>query len=190
MSYRVAGWLLALGMLGACDRAPEAPARAPATKAQPQKSPLSSDMVSAVTGSKSAAAVDLKFALLSRPEPGRPLEIDLAVIPLDAAATIRVIVQNTDGIEITRGQEMVVPAGAEAGVPVIHRLTVVPARDGIFSLSAVALVDTDKSSVTRTFAIPVIVGEGVTPAALAPDAAANASDPATKAANQTTPRAD
>lgn len=176
MSYRVAAWLLALFVLGACDRAPEAPAHAPAARVQPKESLLPPDMVSAVTGSKSEAAVDLKFALQSRPEPGRPLDIDLAVIPLDASARIRVIVQNTDGLEITQGQEMAVPEGAEAGVPLIHRLTVVPARDGVFSLSAVALVDTDKSSMTRTFAIPIIVGEGITPAQLTPEGTATKAD--------------
>ncbi|MGD9597397.1 MAG: hypothetical protein AB7G76_03380 [Steroidobacteraceae bacterium] len=175
MSYRVVGTLLALMCLGACNRVPDA-APTPATSTAPRKAPLSPDMVSAVSGSKSAAAVDLKFALTSRPEPGRALDIDLAVIPLDRSATIRVIVQNTDGLTITAGQEMRVPPGAEAGVPLIHRVTIVPARDGIFSLSAVALVDTDKSSVTRTFAIPIIVGEGVTPAELKPETPAAKTD--------------
>ncbi len=174
MSYRGLGWLLAVASLGACDRSPEvvpsAPASATAAQA-PRKTPLSPDMVSAVSGSKGSVAVDLKFALLSRPEPGRPLDIDLAVIPTDAAATIRVIIQNTDGITITGGQEVTIQKGAEPGVPLTHRLTLVPARDGVFSISAVALIDTDRSSVTRTFAIPVIVGEGVTPGELAPPAA-------------------
>ncbi len=178
MSYRVVGTLIALLCLGACDRTPDAaaPAAAPASAKAPRQAPLSPDMVSAVSGSKSDAAVDLKFALLSRPEPGRALDIDLAVIPLDRSATIRVIVQNTDGLTITAGQEMTVPRDAEAGVPLIHRVTIVPARDGVFSLSAVALVDTDKSSVTRTFAIPIIVGEGVTPAELTPEAPAAKAD--------------
>lgn len=173
MSYRGLAWLLAVVCLGACDRSPEAVPSAPAstsTTQAPRKAPMSPDMVSAVSGSKGSVAVDLKFALLSRPEPGRPLDIDLAIIPTDAAATIRVIVQNTDGISITGGQEVTIPKGAEPGVPFNHRVTIVPARDGVFSLSAVALIDTDRSSVTRTFAIPVIVGEGVTPGELAPDA--------------------
>ena len=171
MSYRHLGWVLALACLGACDRTPEAatPA-APASASTPRKAALPPDMVSAVSGSKGNAAVDLKFALASRPEPGRPLDIELAVIPSDAAATIRVIVQNADGLAITAGQEMSIPRGAEPGVPLMHRVTVVPERDGIFSLSAVALVDTDRSSLTRTFAIPIIVGEGISPRELAPAA--------------------
>ncbi len=171
MSYRVIAWLLAVVCLGACDRSPEgAPATAPGASA-PRKAPVSPDLVSAVSGSRGAAAVDLKFALASRPEPGRAFDIELVVIPRDPAATIRVIVQNTDGLSITAGQEMTIPKGAEAGVAVAHRVSIVPARDGIFSLSAVALIDTEKSSVTRTFAIPVIVGEGVTPGELAPGVA-------------------
>lgn len=174
MSYRGLGWLLVVACLGGCDRSPEAVPSAAPTANAPRKAPLSPDMVSAVSGSKSNAALDLKFALLSRPEPGRPLDIDIAVIPSDPNATVRVIVQNTDGLAITAGQEMRIPKGAEPGAPLAHRVTIVPGRDGVFSLSAVALIDTDKSSVTRTFAIPIIVGEGVTPGELVPDAAPKA----------------
>lgn len=173
MSYRLIGWLLTVACVGACDRSPEPASPAAASRAAPvpRETRLSPDMVSAVSGSKGNVSVDLKFALTSRPEPGKPLDIDMAVIPTDATATIRVIVQNTDGLEITAGQEMRVPAGAEPGVALSHRVTVVPERDGVFSLSAVALIDTDKSSVTRTFAIPIIVGEGITPGQLAPQTA-------------------
>lgn len=170
--------MLAAAVVGACSRAPDesrpaTPAQAPAARA----AQLPPDMVSAVSGSKASSAVDLKFLLRSRPEPGRPLDIDLAVIPKDSQANIRLIVQNTDGFEITAGQQVSIPKGVEQGVAVVHRLTVVPARDGVFSLSAVALVDTDKTSVTRTFAIPVIVGEGITATGLAPDSAAATDSP-------------
>jgi len=161
--------LLAVACVAGCERAPEAGAESapPPARTVAQTATLPPHMVSAVSGGKSNSSVDLKFALASRPEPGRPLDIDLAVIPREPEATVRVIVQNTDGISISAGQEVTIPKGAEPGVPVTHRVTVLPARDGIFSLSAVALVDSDKSSVTRTFAIPIIVGEGVTPAELA-----------------------
>jgi len=165
--------LLAVACVAGCDRAPEtgaAPASTPARTTTPSAN-LPPHMVSAVSGGKSSSSVDLKIALATRPEPGRPLDIDLAVIPREPEATVRLIVQNTDGIAITGGQEVTIPKGAEPGVPVTHRVTVLPARDGIFSLSAVALVDSDKSSVTRTFAIPIIVGEGVTPAELAAEPA-------------------
>lgn len=165
--------LLAIACIAGCDRTPEtATEAAPAARTSAPAAALPPHMVSAVTGGKGNSSVDLKFALASRPEPGRPLDIDLAVIPREPDVAVRVIVQNTDGIAITAGQEVKIPKGAEPGVPVTHRLTVVPARDGIFSLSAVALVDSDKASVTRTFAIPIIVGEGVTPAELATEDAA------------------
>lgn len=165
--------LLAGACVGACDRAPDdsrqaAPSAAPA----PRVAQLPPDMVSAVSGSKASSSVDLKFALRSRPEPGHPLDIDLAILPKDSDATIRLIVQNTDGFQITAGQEVTIPKGSESGSVRVHRLTVVPARDGVFSLSAVALVDSDNSSVTRTFAIPIIVGEGITATALGADAPA------------------
>ncbi|HNR23637.1 MAG TPA: hypothetical protein PKL49_11515 [Steroidobacteraceae bacterium] len=167
MTYRWLVSLLAVACVAGCDSAPEnSTESAPAARASAPAPALPPHMVSAVAGGKGNSSVDLKFALVSRPEPGRPLAIDLAVIPREADVTVRVIVQNTDGIAITAGQEVTIPKGAEPGEPVIHRLTVLPARDGIFSLSAVALVDSDKTSVTRTFAIPIIVGEGITPAEL------------------------
>lgn len=168
MTYKWLVWLLAAACVAGCDSAPETSTEpAPPARAATSPTTLPPHMVSAVSGGKGNSSVDLKFALTSRPEPGRPLDIDLAVIPREADVTVRVIVQNTDGIAITAGQEVRIPKGAEPGVPVTHRLTVLPARDGIFSLSAVALVDSEKSSVTRTFAIPIIVGEGITPAELA-----------------------
>jgi hypothetical protein len=39
-----------------------------------------------------------------------------------------------------------------------HQATVVPRADGVFSLSAIVMVQTDQGDVTRTFSIPIVVG--------------------------------
>lgn len=166
MSFRI--WLCVIVLSGAAgcgwgeDKSTAAaePAKAPATPVAPKAPPLDKDMVSAVSGAKSSAIVDLKFRLGARPEPGQPIDIDIAVIPKVAGARVRVLLQNVDGLEIRSGQEMPVSETVAAGEPLSHRVTVVPARDGVFAMTAVALVDTDQTSVTRTFAIPVIVGQG------------------------------
>lgn len=168
MSLRI--WLCVILLAGAAgcgwrENEPVAapapdPAKAAATPAGPKAPSLDKDMVSAVSGAKSSAIVDLKFRLDTRPEPGKPIDIDIAVIPKVAGARIRVLLQNAEGLEIRSGQEMPVSQPLGAGESVTHRVTVVPARDGVFAMTAVALVDTDQSSVTRTFAIPVIVGQG------------------------------
>lgn len=166
MSLRI--WLCVIvlaGVAGCGSRednsaaAPD-PAKPAARSATPKAPALDKDMVSAVSGAKASAIVDLKFRLGARPEPGKPIDIDIAVIPKVPGARIRVLLQNADGLEIRSGQEMLVSEPVAAGEPVSHRVTVVPARDGVFAMTAVALVDTDQSSVTRTFAIPVIVGQG------------------------------
>ena len=47
------------------------------------------------------------------------------------------------------------------GVALTHVVTVVPKREGVFYLGAVALVEGPGGSVARSFAIPIIVGDPV-----------------------------
>lgn len=166
MSLRIWLCVIVLAGVAGCGWREDKPAAAPdsgkaaAAPAPRKASAVDKDMVSAVSGAKSSAIVDLKFKLGARPEPGKPIDIDIAVIPKVAGARIRVLLQNAEGLEIRSGQEMLLSEPLAAGESAIHRVTVVPARDGVFAMTAVALVDTDQSSVTRTFAIPVIVGQG------------------------------
>jgi hypothetical protein len=39
-----------------------------------------------------------------------------------------------------------------------HQATVIPKDNGVFSLSAIVMVQTEAGDVTRTFSIPVVVG--------------------------------
>ena len=60
---------------------------------------------------------------------------------------------------------------APAGVPIGHKVTVVAKADGIFYITAAVVADTDKESVSRTYSIPLIAGEGLPAAPAAPPAA-------------------
>jgi hypothetical protein len=154
---------LAVGCGEKAPDAPAAPADAPSKRASGPDP--TAGMVAAVTPGQSGRVADLKFRIGSRPVPGQPVEIELALIPRATTTSVRLIVQGADGLQIRSGQELPTVRGAAPGVPLMHRLTLVPTRDGIFSVAAVALVDTESSSITRTFAIPLIVGEGVLPSA-------------------------
>jgi hypothetical protein len=163
-------WGVGVGVLAAfaailagCDRPPEdGAADAAATaqaKRQKPKDPLA-DMVSAVSGSRVSEPVELKFRLPHRPEVGKPIDVEIAVLPISPLDRIAANFTAGTGLELRSGHEMAAIANPEPNVPLPHRLTIVPERDGIFFVSAVVLADSEQS-ITRTFSIPIIAGEGL-----------------------------
>ena len=138
----------------------------------------STNMVSAVSSGKPGAAVDLKFDLAKRPRVGEPLEVNVVVTARASDIdSLQVIFQSTDGIQVTGGASLPPQAKPTDGQTFAHTVTVVPQRDGVFYLSAVALIESGgdgASSIARTFAIPVIVGDGVAAAAALSKAAEDA----------------
>lgn len=157
----VLGTSLLLVVLLGCESEP-VPQAAPAATTAGQSQDAAADMVTGVTAGKGNSMVELKFAIGARPEPGVPLVIDIALTPTEKSNQLRLIFQATDGLEISEGQDTASIQNANPGVPIAHKVKVVPLRDGIFALSAVALFDSDTASITRTFVIPIIVGQGVT----------------------------
>ncbi|MGQ0835257.1 MAG: hypothetical protein ACT4O5_10110 [Gammaproteobacteria bacterium] len=136
------------------------PAATTAAKPSPKKDPLA-DMVSAVSGGRASGTVELKFALDERPQVGEPLEVEIAVLPVSVLDRVAVHFQVGAGLELRSGGEMPAVNKPERGVPLSHRLTIVPLRDGIFFISAVVLADSPEQSLTRTFSIPIISGQGL-----------------------------
>lgn len=122
-------------------------------------------MVSAVSSGKPGAAVDLKFDIATRPRVGEPLQVTVAVTTRAADIDkLQVIFQSTDGIQVTDGVQLPTQERPADGQTFSHVVTVLPQKDGVFYLSAVALVESGGdagSSVARTFAIPIIVGDVV-----------------------------
>ncbi len=164
--------LLLLGLQG-CSKLEQAvskrqPSRPTAsTPTDPAELALA-NMVSAVSSGKPTENLKLKFELRSRPIVAQPVDIDLALITGQDLDRIYATFQASDGLEITAGGKTDEVDRPPVGVPIRHTVTVVPRREGIFSVSAVVLSDSSNESVTRTFAIPVIAGSGVP----APDMAA------------------
>lgn len=120
------------------------------------------DMVSAVSAGKGGPPVELKFELRDAPKAGEALEVDVAVLP-DAPAINRLSGQFTggDGIELVDGGDLTAVDKPAQGTAIRHLVHVLPKKDGIFTLNAAVTVDLADDSVTRTFTIPVIVGEGL-----------------------------
>jgi hypothetical protein len=120
------------------------------------------DMVAAVSAGKGGPPVDLKFELRELPEVGQPLDVDLAVLTA-APAINRVFAkfQGTDGLDLMEGGDLSAVEKPAPGVVIRHIVRVLPKQDGIFTLSATVSVDMADDSITRTYSIPVIVGNGL-----------------------------
>lgn len=150
--------------LGACSRdggkeAREAAAAARAREAAARVEDPTRDWVSAVSPGK-GAPVELKFALKQRPEVGKPVDLNIAVLPVTEIERLSATFQAGPGLQLQRGQQMAASQRPPIGEVLPHLITLVPERDGIFFVSAVVLADTAGVSLARTFSIPVIAGEG------------------------------
>ncbi|MFO1426708.1 MAG: hypothetical protein U1F11_06985 [Steroidobacteraceae bacterium] len=139
---------------GADDGA--AAAAPPAARAKPD------DLVSAVSAGKPGAPVDIKFDIAQQPKLGEPLDIRVEILPRSADIDqLRVVFQSSESIEVRAGGEWLLSDRPADGSSYAHTVTVVPQRNGVYYLSAVALVDGKAGSVARSFAIPIIVGDAV-----------------------------
>jgi hypothetical protein len=116
-------------------------------------------MVSGVAAGRAAdAVVDLKFELKSRPEVGKPLTIDVALLPTVNTDVMNITYLAADGLTV---QPTPMPSKYErvqAGSVYRNQAIVTPKENGVFSLSAIVMVQTATGDVTRTFSIPVVIG--------------------------------
>jgi hypothetical protein len=115
------------------------------------------DMVAAVSGAGSDTPISLRFRLDSRPEVGKSLTVQFALVP-DPKVKIRrmyLSFQPGDGLELQGEQKLDVDENAAAAT-VQHQLTLLPRQPGILQLRTTVVVDTATDSVTRSYVIPVI----------------------------------
>jgi hypothetical protein len=120
------------------------------------------DMVAAASATKSGVPVQLKFELAQRPEVGQPLDVVIAVIPGPNLERVSAKFEAGEGLELVGGSNVPDVQKPGEGVAIRHTVTVVPKRDGIFSLTAVVSADSANQSATRVYSLPVIAGEGLT----------------------------
>jgi hypothetical protein len=119
------------------------------------------DMVAGVTSAKSGPPVELRFDLRGAPQAGQPLDVDIALIPDVATNRVFAKFQAGQGLELVEGGELAAVDKPAAGTPIRHVVRVLPKEDGIYTVSATVTVDLPDDSLTRTYSIPVIVGDGV-----------------------------
>src|SRR4051812_22947030 len=168
---------LVLGLTG-CNSQSESTAANPASRPKVAPGPGGdADMVSAFSATRGQPGlVDLKFKIEKRPAVGEPVEIQVAFIPTVELERLFARFQVAEGLQIVSGAESEHFEHPARGAPVSHKITVTARTDGIFYVTAIVLADSDKESVARTFAIPLIAGEGLTEVPATP-AAASVADP-------------
>jgi hypothetical protein len=171
-----AGWAVAmmagLGLLAGCGSSSGSghdPATAKSKKthtaqvsADPAERPVA-DMVAGVSPSKAGPPVSLKFELREPPQAGQMLDVDIAVLPGSPAINrLYGKFQGGEGLQVVDGGELPAIDKPAMGSVVRHVVRVLPKQDGIFTVSATVSVDLADDSISRTYSIPVIVGDGLT----------------------------
>jgi hypothetical protein len=71
---------------------------------------------------------------------------------------IHVSFQPGDGLQLQSDRSLDV-TDPGAGSPIQQELTVVPQQNGVLSLDATVLVDTDSESITRVYTIPLVAAD-------------------------------
>ncbi len=120
------------------------------------------DMVAAVSVGKGGPPVGLKFELRSTPQAGQPVALDLVVLP-DAAEIQRIDARFDGGenLPLVEGGDLGAVEKPAQGSVIRHVIRLLPKQDGIFTVTAAVTVTLTNDSITRTFTIPVVVGEGL-----------------------------
>lgn len=159
--------LAGIGLLAGCGAAslPGTPARTAADEAadspQPADGPAdpAAGLVAAVNpGDGSSSPLQVKFRVEARPQVGMPVKILVALIPAGTSSIhhLHGSFLAGDGLELQSSRGFDVSDLPANNAPVYREVTVVPHESGVLSLTATVLVDLDKSSESRSYAIPLI----------------------------------
>jgi hypothetical protein len=119
--------------------------------------PQYAHMANAVVTGKTTAAVDLKYDVLTKPEPGRPFEIELALQPRVTADTLQVEITDMPGLAIV-GERAAKFGPVAAGQTYTTRVLVQSDVAGLYYVSVIAQMITKVQSEARAFSVPVVVG--------------------------------
>jgi len=159
---------------------PVAPGAVAAKSPAPQGAVSPNDLVLAVPASKNDIGIQVKFALLARPDVSQPLTVDVVIQPTTVGVD-RVYgkVEVDDGLDLLEGQDIPATEKPDKGATIEHTVKVRPKRDGIFMVNALVTVEAGGQSSSGKFSMPVISGAGIPD--LTPKSEAAAAAPGTAA---------
>lgn len=163
------GRLLAAGgmvlMLAACggkeEPVVEAPAKPAARAVETRPSATKNDpdarMANAISTGKTAAGVDLKYDVQTKPQPGQEFEVELAFLPRLPADVLEVEASGIPGLEVLGGTterfEHVVP-----GERYVFRARLRADAEGLYYFGVTARMVTQVQTDARGFSVPLVVG--------------------------------
>jgi len=133
-------------------------AQAGGTVASAQPDDETADMVTAVGTAEGKQPVSLKFRLVTAPQVGQPLELQVALVqdPKFELDGLKVWLHPRDGLQLKSASpiDFGKPAlGASHMIPV----TLLPQQNGVLSLGVTVMVDTERDSMTLSYTVPVLV---------------------------------
>jgi hypothetical protein len=179
---RIFSLIAAAALLTACDSdsAPESksepsakvakakPAAAAKANATAAANDVTAKMARAVGNGKPGAAVDIRYDILARPEPGKPVEVAVALVPGPGVDSMEATFGGMDGITLAGPLSASFPT-VKAGEPYKHTLSLLPDRNGVFYITVAVNTQMGNTSLGRTFSIPFVVGKTPVQAKPTPD---------------------
>jgi len=164
--------LASCALLPACEEStPGEGANGPpagAASQAPKAVDLGAQMVAAVAPGSSAGVIGVHFALTKAPMLNEALPMDIAIVPHREFTSVAVHFFSQDGLTLVSGDVLGPVTDAKLEKPIKHQLVLMPAREGLYMISATVETTGADGTVSRVFSIPVVV------AAHMPDAPAAA----------------
>jgi hypothetical protein len=111
-----------------------------------------------VAAGKSSTAISVHFALASPPTVATPLPVRIAIVPHEPFATVSVHFESHDGLTMPEGENFGPVNDVSPEKPLSHQLMLLPAKEGMFMVTAMVDTLSDEGNVVRIFSIPVVVG--------------------------------
>jgi len=168
-------WVIACAaamLLAGCGDTPDtdaAPSTGEAAKApKALKGELPPEMVAAVSSARNSSVVSVHFVLKGNPAVSKALPVDIAIVPHERISSIYAHFDARDGLALATGnvlERQVDPAPEKV---IKHQLILLPAREGVFMVTAVIETESQNGSVSRVFSIPVIVAPPAPASAVPP----------------------
>jgi hypothetical protein len=131
---------------------------AAASEVDPAVAELVRHTTPATTLGSTTTPVEVRFALAGVPAAGRPVDVDVAVLPQVAVPTVRVDVRpGDDGVRIVDPTAQVTFDKVQAGTIEKLRVQAVPERPGTTTLKLVVTLEQPTGQENRTFELPIVV---------------------------------
>jgi len=150
--------------LAACGSDPEPEAKPVTAPQQAQAKPVAraadptAKMARAVGNGKPGAAVEIKYEFGARPEAGRPVEVEVVLIPSAGVDAMDATFSGMEGITLA-GNLTASFTEVKPGEPYSHTFSLLPEHNGVFYVTVTVNTQIGGATLGRTFSIPFVVGD-------------------------------